>query len=124
MKTYLTATFLSITTLLHSCIVYQSTSIPLNEAANRGSAMVVNTRDDKLTFKNINLIDSAYYGIYGKTQTRLYPYQISAVYLKDIDKSKKKKRKTTIIVASVIVGIPVLLLGITIALIYLNPGSL
>jgi len=57
-----------------------------------------------------------YYGIKGKKQTQLYPNQVSAMYLKDVKRSKK----TTLIVSLSFVAIPVLLISYGLLMLQFN----
>jgi hypothetical protein len=108
MKSFLTTIFLINITLLHSCTVYNPTSTPLKASYDRGKVKVISIRNDKYIFNNISINDSTYIGIRGKNTTRLYPNQISAVYIKDIEKSKKRTKTLIIITASAGVGLTAL----------------
>ena len=74
--------------LLQSCVVYQKTSVPLNEAKDKGKARVVKTDNTLLYVKNIEKIDSLYYEVKGKKKIILSSYEIKNIFLKDEKASK------------------------------------
>ena len=78
--------------LTQSCVVYQKTPVPIDQAYNKGKVKVVNTLGSKLFFKNMVLEDKTYFGIQGKnkTKTKIDTAQVSAIYLKDFKKSKTR----------------------------------
>ncbi len=101
-----------------SCVVYNRQSIPIDDAIGQGRVKVVSTINERsvFVFKTCYFKDGMYYGIKGHKQTQLYPDQISAVYLKDVKRSKK----TTLIVSLSFVAIPVLLISYTILMLQFN----
>ena len=79
---------LLIIVLLQSCVVYQHTSVPLDDAQNQGKVKVATTYGTEMKFANLYFEDSLYYGVAGTQKIRLDTTQILSVYLKDIKKSK------------------------------------
>ena len=109
--------FLLATILLQSCVAYQKTSVSLNEAQNQGKIKVATTYGTLMEFKNIYQKDSIYYGVAGTQEIRLDTTQVSAVYLQDIQESKKQTR-----IVWVSVGIGTLLFVITMVVLAYTVG--
>ena len=76
--------------LLQSFVVYQDTSVSLNDDQNQGKVKVATTYGTEMKFTNMYFEDSLYYGIAGTQKIRLDTTQILSVYLKDIKKSKTR----------------------------------
>ena len=92
------------TILLQSCVVYQKTTVPINQAVNHGKAKLISTTGNIILIKNIEKVDSTYYGDLGTYKLRIPPDDVEAIYLKD----KKKSRMISLIIFStVIVGLAV-----------------
>ena len=111
-----TSLFLLATILLHSCVAYKNVSVPINEAYEKGNARVVSKLGTKFNFKNIILEDETYLGIKGKNRIKIDTAQISAIYLKDISKSKRN----TILAWSLGIGVPVVFVIIMVIDVYVN----
>ena len=81
--------------LFQSCVVYQKTSVSISEATDSGKVMVV---DDLGThkYKSIELNNGFYYGLNTPDtltiKMPIYVDKITAIYLKDIKKSKKRTK--------------------------------
>ena len=101
-----TFVFLLIALLFQSCVVYQNTSVSLEDAVNKGNAKVINKDGQDYRFTNIEFTDSLYYGIDEKNQAILLHPTIF-VYLQDIQQSKKKSRALGLGLG---LGIPVVVL--------------
>ena len=78
------------TIMLQSCVVYQNTSVSLNEAQDKGRVKVATTYGTQMEFINMYSKDSLYYGATKIQDIRLDTAQISNIYLKDIKKSKTR----------------------------------
>lgn len=72
------------TLVLQSCVAYQSTSVSVNEAYNKGNVRVHTTSGEKIKFQNIELMDTTYYGVTENNKVKLDPTKISAVFLEYI----------------------------------------
>ena len=110
------AIFILVNILLQSCVVYQDTSVSLNDAQNQGRVKVTTTYGNDLTLINIDFRDSVYYGDYGKSQDEisLDSAQISSIYLQDV---RRSKNQTTITIVSLVIGIPlIVIIGTIIAI--------
>jgi len=81
---------LLVTILLQSCVAYQKTSVSIDEANMTGEVKIMTTKGEKIKLKNIELEEGIYYGFDGKNEVRLDPDQISSIYLKDHEKSRKQ----------------------------------
>lgn len=108
---------LSLLILFQSCVVYQKTPVPIQKACNQGKAKISITHTTDVTYnngvvkaaksntdlfyKNIILEEGFYHGIYENKKIEIDTTAISAIYLKDIEKSKKSTRQLFTI------GIPV-----------------
>ena len=97
------------TILLQSCVAYQKTSVSLNEAENKGKVKVTTTLGDESEYDNIDFRNNGYFGTYAHGEISLDSAQISSIYLQDIMKSK---HQTIITIVSVVIVIPILLIGI------------
>ena len=84
-----------------SCVVYQKTPVPIDQAYNKGKVKVVTTPGSKYVFKNIVLEDETYSGIEGKNKINIDTAQVAAIYLKDI---KKSKTRTIILILSPVIA--------------------
>lgn len=95
--------------ITQSCVVYQTTPVPVEKAVDKGKVKFV-ANDTIYRFEKIKLYDDKYYGMnYGKNGYKRMMLDDSAyVYLKDVEKSKKKSK---ILVVSILLGIPVLLIS-------------
>jgi hypothetical protein len=101
--------------LFQSCVVYHTTSTPINQAYNKGMVMVVDDSGEQ-KYKSIELNDGVYYGVTkGDNVVRKTPIDtvaVSAVYLKDIKKSKIRAYgvglMVTLGVLAAIIGIGIL----------------
>ena len=104
--------------LLQSCVAYQKTSVSINEACERGSVKVTNSSGKSTRFTNIVLKDSIYYGTNSSNrfiEEPLYPINIRGIFLKDLKKSKEQS-----IVFGVVLGVPILIIGVTLIDIAIN----
>ena len=86
---------LLVSLLFQSCVVYQKTSVSFNEAIDNGNVKVVDALGTH-KYKSIELSDSIYYGFSkdinnDEKKTPIDTAAITAVYLKDIKKSKKSR---------------------------------
>lgn len=94
----LVSVFLLATILTQSCIVYQKTSVSINEALDKGNVKVTNNLGQYRQFKNIYLEGGIYYGIVQPPFWGIdIPFtiaidsaNISDIYMKDIGKSNNK----------------------------------
>lgn len=79
--------------LLQSCVVYQDTSVSVNDAQNQGATKVLTTYGTEMVFDNMYIKDSIYYGVYESQEIRLDTTQIKNIYLRD----KKKSNTRTVL---------------------------
>ena len=86
MKKFISIVLLA-TILLQSCVAFQKTSVPLNDARNQGLVKVTTTYGKQMEFTNLYIKDSIYYGVTKTMDLRLDESQILKVYLKDTKKS-------------------------------------
>ena len=103
------------TILLQSCVAYQKTSVPINEAQDKGPVRVSYTNRKDASFVNIILKDSIYYGISSYkhiSEKPLDQVQIDGIYLKDLEKSKVQ----TIFLAATLTIFLVLFIGAIISI--------
>lgn len=96
------AIFILVNILLQSCVVYQDTSVSIDQAYDKSVAKVVNLKGKEVIYWNIKLENNTYFGIKGNKEILLDTLLISNVYLKDIEKSKQK---TLLNIWSVVLGI-------------------
>ena len=89
---------------IQSCVVYQKTSVPFDQAIDNGEAKVQNIKGKEAKYKNIKLENNDYYGIKGQKEVLLDTLLVSNVYLKDI---KKSKQQTIVNIGSVGLGIAI-----------------
>jgi hypothetical protein len=87
--------------LFQSCVVYQKNTVPISLAVNHGKVKLITTTGNKLLIKNIEKVDSTYYGDLGSYKLRIPPGEVEAIYLYD----KKKTNKRTFIGMGVGVGV-------------------
>jgi hypothetical protein len=85
--------------LLQSCVVYHSNAVSLKEATESGEVKIV-IDSAEYTYNNIERIDNEYYGL-EKEEKHINKYlldsaNVTAVYLKDMKKSKRKSIGLTI----------------------------
>ena len=104
--------------LFQSCVVYNNTSVPLNQAENKGKAKVFANNGQLYKFNNIVLYDSIYYGMgreyisqaqyisHVGAKTPLDSTKIESILIKDTRKSKNRT------VLFVLAGIPITYLTI------------
>ncbi len=104
--------------LLQSCVVYQKSSVSVDDAVNKGKVMVVNNEGKKIYLMNIiyedgaNYIneDGTYYGIWDNNQmVPMTSTDSSDFYLKDIKASSNRT-------GWAIVGFVIIPLGIIIGM--------
>ena len=97
--------------LSQSCVVYQKTSVSLEEAYNSGRAKVKLINREPIYYEYIYLQDNIYYGKLALTRkgTPLYAHQISSIYLKDF---KKSELQTIFLVLGIIVMPPLIIYGL------------
>ena len=89
---------------LHSCVVYQKTPVPIDEAYERGSGVkIIGKLGDRTIFNGIYVKDSIYYGVKGDNLVRLDTAQISGIYLQDNKKTKKAKNAGKVVPVVVVV---------------------
>ena len=62
--------FLLAVMLLQSWVVYQHTSVPLDDAQNQGRVKVATTYGTDMKFTNMYFEDSLYYGVAGTKKIR------------------------------------------------------
>ena len=94
---------LLVTILLQSCVVYQKTSVSLNEAYDRGNVKIKSTNGKNKKYTNIIMEDSIYYGVQDwHNKLPILPASIDSIYLKD---KKKSARLIWLIPLSVGVGL-------------------
>ena len=90
----------------------------MEEAENMGRSKAITTLQTKIVFKNIEYIDGSYYGENFKKQKILIDSaQISAIYLKDVKKSKRQSIATVIVIA-----VPIVFIGIQFIIFALGDG--
>ena len=104
--------FLLLSLLIQSCVVYQKTSVPINEAWDKGPVKIIDEYGaDEFDF--IERTDYKYYGVIknGRTvdKTPIDTVGVSAIYSKDIRKSKNRSIALAI---SLGLGIPALIIGV------------
>ena len=73
-----------------SCVVYQKTSLPIENAIYQGKAKVVDHRGKSVSFTNIEQVQGVYYGRNGQVRIKIEPNNISGIYLKNNAKSKRR----------------------------------
>jgi len=73
--------------LLQSCIAYQKTSVPIEEATNKGKVKIENNGGLKWEFNQIEQIDGVYYGIMKGDTLEITPDNIAKIYPIDERKS-------------------------------------
>jgi hypothetical protein len=114
MKKQLISIALLVTILLQSCVVYQDTTVSINEAHNRGKVKVKSNRGVSYEFSNIEMRDSIYYGVNKNGDIPLKTELITSIYLQDINKSKTQTTFfwVSFTVLMVVGGIAILILGL------------
>lgn len=112
------AVLLIIVLIFQSCVAYQKTMVRMEEAENMGRSKAITVHGTKVVLKNIEYIDGAYYGEnFKKQKTLLDSAQISAIYLKDV---KKSKRQSLAIIG--VIATPILFIGIQYLIFLLGDG--
>ena len=110
--------FILVNIFLQSCVVYQKSSVSVDDAVNKGKVMVVNNEGKKIYLMNIIYEDGAYfinedgtyYGIWDNDQmVPMTSTDSSDFYLKDIKASSKRT-------GWAIVGFVIIPLGIIIGM--------
>jgi hypothetical protein len=110
--------FILVNILLQSCVVYQKSSVSVDDAANKGKVMFENNEGKKIYLNNIiyedgaNYIneDGTYYGIWDNNQmVPMNSIDSSDFYLKDIKASSNRT-------GWAIVGFVIIPLGIIIGM--------
>ncbi|MEN8251395.1 MAG: hypothetical protein ABFS32_20870 [Bacteroidota bacterium] len=92
--------------------------VRMEEAENMGRSKAITVHGTKVVLKNIEYIDGAYYGEnFKKQKTLLDSAQISAIYLKDV---KKSKRQSLAIIG--VIATPILFIGIQYLIFLLGDG--
>ena len=112
MKKRTIAYLLLLLILSQSCVVYQKSSVSVDDAVNKGKVMVVNNEGKKIYLKNIIYEDGAYYGIWDNNQ--MVPMDSTDsidFYLKDIKASQNRT-------GLAIVGFIIIFFGIGILIVY------
>ena len=93
------------TLLLQSCVLYQTTPIPISESTNNGKVKIVMTNGEKVALKHIeyDFINGTYWGLkkgYSKDhQYKIDPTRVAEVYLI----SKHDSRTASVVVTLAIV---------------------
>lgn len=112
----LIAIFILVNILLQSCVVYQQTSVSIENSVLKGSAKVINDSGHESQFKEIKYVDNNYFGVrkgYSNEHLlKLDSTKISHVYLKDIKKTKNRKLWISL---SCFIGVPIAIIGIAYA---------
>ena len=85
------AIFILVNILLQSCVVYQNTSVPINQAVDLGKAKLITTTGNELLIKNIEKVDSTYYGDLGTYTISIPPGEVEAIYLYDKKITNKRQ---------------------------------
>ena len=80
MKKSISVTLLAII-LLQSCVVYQSSSVSLNDALNEGKAKVIKKDNTILIVKDITKLEGTYYMINKGWKIPLEPSDVEYIYL-------------------------------------------
>jgi len=73
-----------------SCIVYEKTSVSLEQSVNQSNVKVVTTQGKQVKFKKIKLENNLYYGVsdqHDSVDIPLNPETIKSIFLKDKTKS-------------------------------------
>ena len=78
------------TILLQSCVVYQKSPSSIEQAYDKGKVKVVNTVGTNFVFENMVMDGETYIGLDGKERIKIDTTQVSAIYLKDVKKSKNR----------------------------------
>ena len=81
--------------VLQSCVAYQSTSVSINDAYNKGNVRVLTTTGEKIKFQNIELRDSTYYGVTENNRVKLNINKISAIHLEYIRTTEYNRSKNS-----------------------------
>jgi len=123
MKKTIISIFFLVTILFQSCVVYQKSSVSLDESLNKGKTKIIDKHEirnglkvispppKEHTFKNIELINGVYYGVSAKDTIAIDTTVVASVYLRDI----KKSNISTIILVAALVPV-VVLIGAAISL--------
>ena len=97
------------TLLLQSCVLYQTTPIPLSESTNKGKVKIVMTNGEKVALKHIeyDFLNGTYWGLKKRYSMdhryKIDPTQVAEVYLI----SKHDSRTATFIVTlAIVIAIP------------------
>ena len=76
---------------LTSCSTYQSTSVSLSQAVDKGKVKTISSLGESAYFKNVVFVDSTYYGVNGKDRVILNKVAVPTVYLSALYNSKEYK---------------------------------
>ena len=113
----LISSFLLVIILLQSCVVYQKTSVSLEEAVDKGKVKLITKKGEKVKYKKIIQKDSIYYGFdlkklknvdgvfeWNEITYQLWDTEIESIHIKD------KEKSTTRTIFLVLGSIPVVLI--------------
>ena len=93
------------TILLQSCVIYQSTPVPISESTNKGKVKIVRTNGEKVALKGMVYDNGTYWGLrkgYSKDHRyKIDPTQVAEVYI--IDKRDSRTASVIFSIAIVIV---------------------
>lgn len=93
--------FLIILISIQSCVVYQNSSVSIDEAVDEGKAKLITTSDKEILINNIEKTDTAFYGNMGDYKIHIPTNEVQHIYLLD----KKKSNKRALIAVGVGVGV-------------------
>ena len=106
------ASFLILLISIQSCVVYQNSSVSIDEAIDVGKVKLITTSDKEILINNIEKTDTAFYGNLGKYKIHIPTNEVQYIYMLD-----KKKTNNWAFIG---IGVGV---GVLIGLVYIIAGN-
>jgi len=107
---------------LQSCTVYNSTSVSLEEATDKGKVRVFNNAGLEWVFKEIQMKDSVFYGVTSKDTLKIRQNQVSTIYTIDKEESERKTKllKKSLLYSSIPMGAGLTVILVSLVLLLLH----
>ena len=89
MKSNVISYLLVLFLLIQSCVVYQKTPLPIDQAVDKGWVKVEIEEQPTLYYKNIVIKNGDYYGNFNGYITRVDTLIMESINMKDVKRSKR-----------------------------------
>lgn len=84
------ASFLILLISIQSCVVYQKSSVSIDEAVDAGKVKLITTLEKEIIINNIEKTDTAFYGNLGEYKIHIPTDEVQYIYM--LDKKKTNNR--------------------------------